>query len=52
MRPSVLREKLAEQVFRWLDIFRSQLYELAHFWYLLICRKALKSFMVVTVLHD
>ena len=46
MRLSVLWEKLAEQVFRWLDIFVNQ------FLFLLISRKAPKSFMVTSAPHD
>ena len=51
MRHSVLWEKLAEQVFRQLDIFRSQFYE-PKSCYLFIYRKALKSSMMMTAPCD
>ena len=51
MRHSVLWKELVEQVLRYLDIFRSIFYE-PNSCNLLISRKALKFFMVVTVPCD
>ena len=50
MRPSVLWEKLAEQAFRYSDIFR-RCYEL-NFSHLLIARKGLKFLIKASASHD
>ena len=49
MRHSVLWGKLAEQAFRWLDLFRRRCYELK-FLHLLIPRETLMSLMVTSAL--
>ena len=51
MRHSVLWEKLAEQVFSWLDILRRKFYE-SNFLHIFIPRTALKSLTKTSVPCD